>query len=291
MATEHQSFFTFKNFDSFEDFAIYHIEQGASSSNYEIITGEQNLYFDLDSNEPIDIDSIINYLISKTNSYIMVYESCDSIKYSYHIVIKGFHFSSHIECGYVAKSLLSDYPSFDRSVYTSRRNLRLLGSHKYHGTRIKRFRSSHGIDNPTDPIQQLLLSLVMHKPSNSVLKTIPIEKRVFENIECPDIDQIKEQLEVHYPNVFDIRQIKGVMIVLKRLKAYHCDICGRVHDTENAVIYKIGATIYFKCYRDTNKTQLLNSAHTNLPIIPAQNQESINSLEKRITDFFLYQQQ
>jgi hypothetical protein len=282
-------FFTFKDFNNYNELRDYHLSI-PNSAHYEIIHGIQCLYFDFDGSskttawtannikETLDIlvKSILDWFGTCANGIpikIMVYSSSDStagvreecldkLKTSYHVVVKGACFVDHVACGSVAKAIVKDNetlePAFDASVYTSKRNLRMLGSRKVDSSRIKVFHSSP-YESPGYKCRYIMDPLYMSLVSGTIdCKLVEVavqQKHTHRNISSLTPVEVTHMLEVlsgYVPNTFDKREVKGKMLVLNRLKPGECPVCCRIHTNDNATMVLRHDGIYFICYRDTS---------------------------------------
>jgi hypothetical protein len=275
--------FVFQEFESFLRLARWHLgddDEPLDSSHYEVIEGQQNLYFDFDGE--LDITTLADAIVQRYSLFeelyrkplpvsIDLYSSCDSVKKSYHVVVKGVCFHDHIVCGRVAREVVDMASkvnpelgkSFDASVYTSKRNLRLLHSRKINSTRVKIFdgsvyRSPGYIAPKEDPVNRLLTSLVSYViKCQCIGESATVKMPSPEIIETMSEDIVREALELvneRMPGVFYRREVRGRMLILNRNKPSMCCVCERVHDTDNAMVFlehtSKGDTLIFRCYRD-----------------------------------------
>lgn len=237
---------------------------GDDLHNYEIIIGNQSLYFDFDGREKIS-DEIFNRLSSvikskfKQNIIILLFNSIGFDKYSYHVVVKGVYFSNHITCGSMAKEIIKDVgdldSSFDSSVYTSRRNFRMLGSRKINSTRVKVFDrilfkdDDFKISYQDDIFRMSLITEICGELITMgcfEIKNAPI------NINLWTEDDIKEVEEFVSGNFTNAGIVNGILN-LKRNRPSECVVCGRVHSSENAFATKNGDKLFFFCRRNIEK--------------------------------------
>lgn len=256
IAIEHQAGFEYKSFQSFGDLQKFHTEL-RDSCHYEIIEGKQVLYFDFDGELDMeDLKRAILLLLNAYNVRIDVYSSCDSTKQSYHVLVKGIYFEDHLQCGEFARRVIanSSIKTFDNKVYTSKRNLRLLGSRKLRSTRIKVFHSTlFRSDNFKSRFEEnpFIFSLVNDTADCQLIQII-IPKRTFNqsaNLSKEEIASAMELLENVQPGVFKERTVEGSMITLTRKKPAFCPICNRIHESDNGIVYKKAGKFYFKCFR------------------------------------------
>jgi hypothetical protein len=258
-------------FKSIDELCAHHLSSGLdptrAPSHYELIEGEQCLYFDFDGQ--VDLVQVIDRIYSYLSYYsinwtILIYSSCDSTKQSYHILVRGLHFASHIGCGKVAKLVCEGLPNFDKSIYTTKRNFRMLGSRKRDGTRIKRFHSIHNnrYYKPSEvehlTLKDSLVSYVDHSRSTCFDSDVPVVAP--QMILCSQViwtpEKIREGLDLVeklFPGVFKQDKVDGHYLRLKRLKSHHCPLCERTHDSDGGSLVLRQSSFSFRCWRDDDK--------------------------------------
>jgi len=260
--------FSFQTFENYPEFKQWH-ESFTDSSHYEIIQGKQNLYFDFDGEILIDeLTEVIKkrYEEFKKPIRIDIYSSSDSIKKSYHVIVKGICFKDHIACGQIAKEVIaligkSEWTSsFDSSVYSSKRNLRILGSRKLNSTRVKVHAGIvYKSDDWKSPFSadQLFLSLASsvsycHLVDYGLQQvSIRSDQPGSDSICAADALQLVNDV---LPGVFVMREVRGRTLLLNRRKPAHCLVCERRHDSDNAMITQRNGRFFFVCMRDTSRS-------------------------------------
>ena len=300
MAIEKPRGYDFLDFGTFKEFETYH-NSVEDSSHYEIIQGRQALYFDFDG--ALETQPLVEAIRDQVSFPIRIdlYSSCDRTKQSYHVIVKGIHFNDHLQCGLFARKVMTSITkqketsfnqsslgatngsspmpngsSFDASVYSSKRNLRLLGSRKLHSTRVKRydrllFRSEDFRD--AGEMSPLALSLVSFIPTNSRLiqveSNLPFLRVIDASLTSSEMQLALSLLEGVYPKVFKFRETKGAMLFFTRMKPHMCDLCSRVHENDGAMVFKRGSKFIFKCWRNQEDFQELGdpSETIEIPII------------------------
>lgn len=212
---------------------------------------------------------------------LLVYTSHDSTKRSYHVVINNYcHSDHHQSKAFYEKVLLGIDEELrifvDSSVYSSKQNFRLLGSQKIGSLRPKIFREDfkykeevihHIYDHTTfDSIDHkgaelLKESLVSWVHTCEYLPSFLSDderKSIYDFEECGDLsDAIVSQtsllLEKEEEFPFKIRDVKGHIISLKRLRPSFCRMCKRRHEHENPYLLIVGTDIFFCCRRSSDK--------------------------------------
>jgi hypothetical protein len=279
--------YTFRTFNAYLELRAWHLSV-PDSSHYEVIEGRQNLYFDFDGDIDIQVltEAIKRYYAELERTHdrslpirVDIYSSSDSVKKSFHVVVKGVCFRDHISCGQAARetiSLSTNSPdkegkssAFDASVYTVKRNLRLLGSRKINSTRVKVFVGT-SYKSPTFASRfendQLFLSLVSATSEcQLVLLSRPVEKPYLRDMPQLSGDMVRDALQLVndlLPGVFSLRELRGNTVFLKRNKPAICPICERLHESDNAMVSlrnRGGPILHFVCMRDTSRSLPLQS--------------------------------
>jgi hypothetical protein len=184
----------------------------------------------------------------------------------------------------------------DHSVYSPKQQFRIIGSQKLGSGRPKRFDTRWTFENQTiehryiEPVEspehefilQLEESLISYVSNCSLLPSLIDENGrqsgnagVFDNRIM--VDNISMNLAVRALELcattfgistsdhrfpYKILGIRGIIVMLKRLKPSICRICGRRHEHENPYLFLTGAesegyTVYFDCRRADGKKLLV----------------------------------
>jgi len=216
---------------------------------------------------------------------ILIFSSHGENKISFHIVIDNYCHCNNAEAKQLYKKVYALLPAqlqemkppiLDHAVYSKKQQFRIVGCQKYKSGRIKRLRKEwtfHGktivhqyIEEPESLYHEYLLQLESSLVSNT--STCFLLPSFFEesdarpdNIEYKDITQeqadhaIKLLAELMGVTPDDPRfpyrllDLKGGIIVLKRLRPSNCRICSRVHEAENPFLFVIDGAVYFHCRR------------------------------------------
>lgn len=142
---------------------------------YETIIGPQKPHFDLDFNvekyPDLNIETIKNYVIWAIckvmrkagiklvkSKDILLYSSHSDLKKSYHIVIDNYCHVNHKQArefyNEVMKLISIDtYDIIDSSVYSSKQQFRIVGSHKYGSDRTKTFQEKWTYFTPENEVE------------------------------------------------------------------------------------------------------------------------------------------
>lgn len=233
---------------------------------------------------------------------IDVYNSNDSVKKSYHVLVKGVCFHDHHACSRIAHDVVEIATktnpalakTFDSSVYSSKRNLRLLHSRKIDSTRVKTFGCtsyrSPEYKAPDENITTRLLSSLVSYVSKcqyvqrmSDTEIIPRMRPVIEEtLQATTVRDALDLVNELLPGVFFFREVRKKAVFLKRLKPAKCPICERVHDNENAMVVLRRPSMYdaevlhFVCMRDTGVSiPLQSNEEVILPLAPDDVRSSV----------------
>lgn len=272
-----------KIFNSYQEFKQYH-QSLPDSHHYEVISGKQCLYFDFDGKTPVterDFAEFCEVTISTLANIkigIFIFSSLGFEKYSYHILVRGIYLENHTECDFLAKMIISQLnpnnelrKSFDSTIYTSRRNFRLLGSRKINSTRVKKFHNNiFNTEGFVPPSDLLRLSFVTNIEGcvkyDCQIQTFDLDDTKSTHVIEWDNDKVNKVnlfLNNNYKDVFEISGYKNNMMLLKRKKPAYCNLCERVHHAENAYAYQQGKKFYFVCRRAENsKHELIDEDFT-----------------------------
>jgi hypothetical protein len=277
--------FMFKEFQNINQYYKFHSEL-EDSHHYEVISGKQCLFFDFEGKIDVhetDFPELASVIQEKFRDFplrIDCYTSSGLEKISYHIIVKGIYFENHLATKKIADEVifsLSDVnilrTLYDASVYTSKRNLRLVGSRKPNSTRIKKFLKTiytNGIfsknfneldKNSTNDVLNFRLSLASDIFLCVFVKIdIPkIEEKEYEKTDFneEELQNINTFLDQTYPGVFKKERSDKNFFKLIRSKPHMCNVCGRTHENDNAFIFKHVNKVFFGCHRDNSKNHTL----------------------------------
>lgn len=249
-------------------------------SFYEIILEDspRKLFFDVDDGDEECLEHLYRSIDGNfqdiginldPESNILQYSSHGKNKLSYHIVINGFFFLNSESAKVMAEKIISEIPEeyqefVDKGVYSGTRSLRTLYSTKFSEKRYKKLdrKFEYLGDEVTleekTKLQDFLDSSITYI-EESVL--IPIEtperKKLEGNIE--DVGEAYQLLlsELNIDEgVFEIRDVNGPFISLRRLRKSYCRLCDRIHESENPYMFSAGGNLYFSCRRSDKNLYL-----------------------------------
>jgi hypothetical protein len=178
-------------------------------------------------------------------------------KWSFHIIIDGFCVASHRHAKHIASVVRNYLPDvrfikyIDFGIYGSTQNLRIAGCVKKNDTNRIKLILSDGVG--------LLPSLITYVKD--------CEKMAFD-IDAPIIaqptgldsydvaDAVAALKKFADQNGCEFMQARGSILYYMRSKPAHCDICDRVHDSDNTFygIISLNRAVSWLCRHDTGET-------------------------------------
>ena len=312
LSNQGKMYFKDLEFNTYKEFEIYY-KKNPDPHYYEIISGNQSLYFDFDCQENIpDVDfnelceKILLKITEKYSIVINIYTSHSPTgkKYSYHVIGKGIFFTNHIFCGIVAKEIIANLKTgnllkkyFDDTVYTSRRNFRMLNSRKIGSDRKKIFfgtiyKSKNYIHcQEENDLQMSLVSEIfgsdlyeveLGKNENDFLNKNMQEVLSWDEKKNKDV---KKYLDENCRNQFTIGKIKKNFLSLERKIQGHCLACNRIHSSDNAYISLFNDKLYFVCWRNPKEKILIEDNSEKIRIKVIDDTSVVHIPEKKINDF------
>jgi hypothetical protein len=210
------------------------------------------------------------------DSDIIVTESNDSKKHSYHIIVDNWCASNNDVNKVIFNNLIELLPieqrnALDHSMYSNIQQFRLYNSHKFGSNRVKRFCDDLSTWKPSSVILntgclerlRFLGSCVTNTLNCSHLpifgklgKTIGTFSSVV--IDQDDLKKIMNIFNEVFENSssFKYESTDGCFIILKRLRPSMCTSCQRVHQAENPYLIVTGEerNIYFDCRRNNKSS-------------------------------------
>ena len=211
---------------------------------------------------------------------IMVFNSHIPTKRSYHIVVDNWCFTNSLNNKYFYKYVMEGFPeklksSVDSSMYSSMQQFRIYKSHKWQSNNIKQF-DENSDWMPTNNCKNtkqlkfniLFRSLVTNCGYCKILPSFAPEKvyRPFEDLllESPQIIQAinlcaksfecEDYLDNSFP--FDISDIRGGLILLKRRFPSYCKTCLKTHDGQDSYMIINRSGVYLDCRRHPEEKKL-----------------------------------
>lgn len=214
-----------------------------------------------------------------TDKNIVIFNSHGPTKFSYHIIIDKFKHENAKEAkafydavmSHITIEHLEKTPEtvIDHSVYKCFQNFRLLFCHKNGSTRVKQL-DKRSIGFPFFPsntaivskelvqLRILEASLISYVPDCALLPSWIEEKPkiIYNNNCCDIIERNYDKIASLFNGCKDIRfqyelgDINGSIVVLKRISKGRCPVHGRIHDKSDAYMTVTNnGNLIFRCYR------------------------------------------
>lgn len=287
----------YKPFSNFVNFIDFFINVPLHEKTfYEIILDRpQKIYFDIDDNFTVqDLiivrDEIIKMLkeFGMDNFWVMIFDSNNDDKISYHIVVDGVYVGSckenkHFYNLLLARINISHPESIDEKVYKRIQQYRIPFCTKIEKNRFKKLSIEHskmvGNYELIEPVSERHYLIQMFKSSlvtttegsRFLYLELPQHSRIFNSVEGfidvndEEIEKIKKMYEKTTGQVFsDFFKIErdtisdencNCFIPIKRLGPSFCNACQRSHESENPffLICTEQKNVYFDCRRGKNR--------------------------------------
>ena len=210
-------------------------------------------------------------------------------KKSFHLILNNWAHSSNEEASNFYKKVMEQVaiacpeaiapsgtePYIDPKVYGPHQLFRLLGSQKPGSNRPKIYnpdfywRKTLYSHQPLEDTVQCTFyeSLVSYTTECQILPAFTATKTQMTNGNDPtdfvDLSPalVDECLRLMVSKLedapFDVREVKGRLIVLDRTRPSYCSICGRTHEADNAFLFVSNGRVYWKCWRQEEQKSLL----------------------------------
>ena len=241
------------------------------------------IFLDVESSQPVDVPTILETLSTailekfQVIAEIEILDSCDSTKYSWHIVCTNLYLKNVYHVGAFVRRLVlaTQEPAIDTAVYTKNRMFRVCGSSKFGSTRVLRGKR---------PWQELL---VQYGPAASCLECLEIDgsepvscsshpsqifyysngqwhdsrgpssTTVATLTDCPMLTPVLNYIDRQYGgnlcrHTTSMSQQGGLMV---RAKSKRCAIANRTHKGNNIwfVIDCVQCRVFQKCFDEECK--------------------------------------
>lgn len=283
-----------RSFACFED----HIEfttfflQSSKHHFFEVIEGsrKQKPHFDIDfrQDQGINPSELLTEIVQaleelipglKPDSQVMVFDSSDSLKGSFHVVVTGWYHNSSVESKKlyheVIKRVRPDWrKAVDEAVYSSCQQFRIFGSSKAGTTRVKKLVKTwnyrgvpihyhHPVSVPVNtPKMELRIILenslitntagCMYVPGCKAPEPVLEEKQTLTEEEG---SQVIALVKAHDPAVV-FEEVRNNVYCFRRLRPSSCAACSRIHEAENPYAFAVYGLVYFNCRRNRRSTLL-----------------------------------
>jgi hypothetical protein len=242
-------FYGFRNVASAMNFLNAHPEM---KYFHEIISRwrQHRIYFDIDAKYDVDIDIIkkhictifhIRYGFKIQASDIIEYKSIRPDKFGYHLIINDFNVLG-TEVKTMNTLLKASLPEEMRDVVDilgkNNGSLRMPGMFKPGGDTCYEVKKGWCIKYPFISSMPARIFLTSYDAVN-----LEESHHVFDGDVKPTIDKI-EAMGDHR-----VYEVKGSIVTFKRIRPSHCNICNRIHETDNTayLVLRKDGTHRLKC--------------------------------------------
>lgn len=224
--------------------------------------------------EYIDIMLRINPSIKKED--ILVFNSNSEKKRSFHIIVDRWCFTSATQNKDFFNEIMEHIPIphrkyFDKTMYKCIQQFRIFLSTKCGKNRVKTLDSQSTwkpLDNITDSyllLKEIFMSSLVTSTACSC-RIIPCKyKEKIEYVNSRDMEngELASCLALFRTfkdsHSFEIMDLKGTIIPVKRRCSSYCNACNRVHENENGYLYlTFDNNLYFNCRRNDQSTLIGN---------------------------------
>tara|TARA_R110001592_G_scaffold18816_12_gene77787 strand:+ start:62424 stop:63632 length:1209 start_codon:yes stop_codon:yes gene_type:complete len=276
----------FKNFNQFTKYFFTQLDE--EKCFYEMMREKDGRkpYFDIDIDDlSFDFKSMIEQIKNRIIDMIgkkikiIVFDSSTETKLSFHIIVDDVYLQSYKELltfyDKVDEKLSEENKKYmDRCVYKSVQQFRIVQSHKFMKNNIKRLREDLSyrfsvpkrIKTEIGKFNYLLASsLVTNVSACRVLCGFQpvVEEKDLNFSGSANEGDIEDVMKMFYKKYsygdFTFQECKekngNLLIVLRRLNPTYCDICKRIHESENPFITVTGdfRNVVFYCRRTDEK--------------------------------------
>lgn len=251
---------------------------------------------------------------------ILIYSSHGPDKRSYHIIINNRCHDGNKEAEAFYNSVMEKvhgytqgkYKGFnfvDRGVYSPRQQFRLVGCQKWNSGRPKVFYEQYWYggqqythtynEDTTDPLLKKITiiyeSMISFTSGCSFLPSLIPERPVNQNQlgDLPDlentvVDKCLEMLRAKMnPCPFVKREVRGHVIILKRLAPSFCPICHPAgtekvepHKKEHPYMFIIGGKVYWDCRRSQHTAKKFFVGYLAMTMDDLQNGTMVNDVDE-----------
>lgn len=282
-------FTAFKDYLEFYTYSNKFVEDGRFFHEVVLSEADQKPRFDIDVKDVDDVkatsqacvDELITCIVDEMKEIgltisiehdILVFNSSDAKKGSFHIIVDNYKHPNHVEARTLAHRIINrmkDYKGYvDDQIYSSKHNLRIVGSYKQGSVRQKRWMPSFtylgqtithkwttDIANENLDLAVLEHSLVTAAAGCKLLPLLNVEvKPVIKQSDLPD-DVVDKALDIFFEKQGERKSLKmaeivGHMIILRRQATYKCLKCNVGHESENPFLtVSSKGGVYFNCRR------------------------------------------
>lgn len=207
---------------------------------------------------------------------ILVFNSNSDKKRSYHIIVDRWCFASATQNKEFFQEIMEYIPLshrkyFDDRMYKCVQQFRIFLSTKCGKNRVKiidpqsTWKCSEKITDTFQLLKEMFFASLI-TVTEGTCRIIPSKyKERLEYVPSRDIENnelsacLKIFSKFKDASKFEVMEIKGTIIPLKRISGSYCEICQRTHDNENPFLYlSFDNNLYFNCRRHDNSTLIGN---------------------------------
>lgn len=268
-------------FDSFEE--LYHtVNNQPVQCFYEVLSEnkKRKMYFDIDIEDKtkLNIDEFIKHvsevilqILPDCLMLITLSENDIVKKCGIHIIIVNYYADNVYKAKRfyytVYNNINQEYRChFDDKVYKSVQQFRLLFSSKMNENRPKKYKEMIPKLNVSITKKELLkmsmLSIIENAcpiPDDTLyyIEKVEYNDDVMETIDSTEaLKVLKKATKLMDLSSFSYKNVKGIFIILKRIKPSRCVNCNRIHENENAFLYLKNNDIFFGCRRSSKNKNI-----------------------------------
>jgi hypothetical protein len=195
-----------------------------------------NQYFSSNGVQPALSDVIVTTSTGEENS---------KMKYSYHIITRSYAVQNNEEAKIFLKKLfdvipMDLYPLFDQQVNKSTQNFRLLNSTKVGSNRVKKICTDFGTFDGT--FEDTLITCTGKCEVLSkilITNSEPIGSDILQKDLTGDVLSDVLRLTKEYTEGHEYRDIRGNLISYNRLRPTLCNVCKKMHEKDNTLMFLI----------------------------------------------------
>jgi len=214
----------------------------------------------------------------KPENFIILCNDNPEIKASFHLIINGYYFEGVEKCRSfcinIIEKVMELHPEYsglgeilDRKVYCKNQNFRMLMNKKIEGQELTLW-------NPWpyfgEEIESIFYNQNEYTQFYDTLITATTEcikypcdpetqkkREIYSSVEFGNnsADDILKIINERYGECYTIREVKGGLISLNRIKGkkHKCEACEVSHQNENPFVVVYGGHVWFDCNRRTDK--------------------------------------
>lgn len=207
---------------------------------------------------------------------IMVFNSNSEKKRSYHIIVDRWCFASATQNKEFFQEIMEYIPLphrkyFDNRMYKCIQQFRIFLSTKCGKNRVKNidpqstWKCSESITDTFQLLKEMFFASLI-TVTEGTCRVVPLKyKEKIEYVPSRDMENnelsacLKLFRKFKDTSNFEVLDLKGTIIPLKRRSPSYCEVCQRLHDNENPFLYlSFDSNLYFNCRRNDNSTLIGN---------------------------------